>query len=80
MKKRKVGKEDIDPRICDHEVSYVEVLSQPDKIGRQEFFLYWWGYNPWLDEYGWRGQIFNADLNYHIKKMESEGKKICRLN
>jgi hypothetical protein len=80
MKKRKTEKEAIDPRICDHEVIYVEVLSQPDKTGRQEYLLYWWGYHPSTDEYGWRGQIFYGNLNERIGEMENYGEKICKLN
>lgn len=80
MKKRKAEKETIDPRICDREVSYFKVLSQPDEMGKQTFFIYWWGYLPSPNEYGWRGQIFKANLNYYIRKVENEGKKICILN
>ncbi len=47
---------------ADHDLMIIQVLSEPDELGRVKMFSHWWGYRPGLDTYGHRAQVFVANL------------------
>lgn len=67
----------IDHNLDDQNTTYFIVKSQPDKLGRQQFTVYWWGYSPSMDKDIWRAQVFYANLVEHVKhSKENLGKKV----
>lgn len=42
----------------------------PDKDGREQFTIHWWGYNPSLGIDSWRAQVFYAVLANHVKETD----------
>lgn len=54
----------------DLHTTHIEVETEKDREGRQRFWCYW------LDHNGGRGQIFNADLVWHVNHAQSLGKRV----
>jgi hypothetical protein len=54
----------------------IEVHSEPDNFGRQQFTAMWLDDNEWRGGSGVHGQVFFTDLSEFVSKTKEKGKTV----